>query len=226
MTRIARSAGVLALAIALSCACGGTTTTALPASSGGLSAGSSMPATTGIPVPGSTNLSDASPVLASGLPASASIEPGMASPSVELTGASGCSGNQNNRVFFEAIAGQVTWTVYCAVLPTGWFVQAGSFSLHNGGRLDITYRGPGGALLTLVEGNVCEGQTSGCPVSGQEIGTASFGDQPGTLLALPSDSGYAIDVNPGTNPAWSATGTGLDEAAFTGLAAALLRVAG
>jgi hypothetical protein len=98
-------------------------------------------------------------------------------------------------VFFDAIAGQVTWTVYCAVLPAGWFVQAGSFSLRNGGRLDITYRGPAGALLTLIEGNVCEGQASGCPASGQALGPASFGDQPGTLLQLASGSGYAIDVS-------------------------------
>ncbi|HXQ96619.1 MAG TPA: hypothetical protein VN800_06820 [Candidatus Acidoferrales bacterium] len=225
MTRIARPAGVLALAIALCSACGAATATALPAPSGGSSAGFSAPPATGIPAAGSANPGAASPAPASAQPASASAEPGMASPSVELTGASGCSGSHDNRVFFDAIAGQVTWTVYCAVLPAGWFVQAGSFSLRNGGRLDITYRGPAGALLTLIEGNVCEGQASGCPASGQDLGTASFGDQPGTLLQLASGSGYAIDVNSGMFPAWTATGSGLDQAAFTGFAAALLRVA-
>jgi hypothetical protein len=224
MARLTRLTGVLLLALALSSACGGTTVTAGPSLPGGQSAApSTPPGTEPTASAPASSPGEASPAPGSATPSS-STGPAAASPSAPLTGAAGCSGNHDNRVFFDAIAGQVTWNVYCAVLPDGWFVQTGSFSLRNGGRMTITYRGPGGALLTLEEGNVCEGQANGCPPSGQQIGPASFGDQAGLLLRLDSAAGYAINVDPGSFPSWSATGAGLDEAAFTALAAALLHV--
>lgn len=223
MARFARSAGVLALAIVLSSACGGPTTTASPATSPGQSAGPSTAATTG----SSAGPSASGAPLVSFVPGTSEAPTASAPPSGPVasgapTGGAGCSGSHDNRVFFDAIAGQVTWAVYCAVLPDGWFVQAGSFSLRNGGRMEITYHGPDGALLTLVEGNVCESQTSPCPAAGEQLGQASFGDRQGTLTRVGSD--YAIDVDASSFPGWSATGSGMDQGTFTAIAAALLHV--
>jgi hypothetical protein len=223
MARFARSAGVLALAIVLSSACGGPTATASPATSPGQAAEpSTAPATGSSGAPsasGATQVSFAPGT--SDAPTTSALPSGPVASGVP-TGAAECSGSHDNRVFFEAIAGQVPWAVYCAVLPDGWFVQAGSFSLRSGGRMEITYHGPNGALLTLVEGNVCEGQTSACPVAGEQLGPASFGDRQGTLTRV--GSGYAIDVDASSVPGWSATGTGMDQATFTAIAAALFHV--
>jgi hypothetical protein len=223
MARFARSAGVLALAIVLSSACSGPTATASPATSPGQASGPS-PAP---PAGSSAGPSASVAAQVSFAPGTSDAPTASAPPSGPVdsgvpTGAAGCSGSHDNRVFFDAIAGQVPWAVYCAVLPDGWFVQAGSFSLRSGGRLQITYHGPDGALLTLVEGNVCEGQTSPCSVAGEQLGPASFGDRQGTLTRV--GSGYAIDVDASSSPGWSVTGTGMDQATFTAIAAALLHV--
>ncbi len=223
MARFARSAGILALAIVLSSACGGPTATASPATSPGRTgASSSAPATASSAGPSASGASQVSFAPGTSDAPAASALPGSPASSGAPTGAAGCSGSHDNRVFFDAIAGQVPWAVYCAVLPDGWFVQAGSFSLRSGGRMEITYHGPEGALLTLEEGNVCEGQASPCPSAGEQLGQASFGDRQGTLMAV--GSGYAIDVDASSFPGWSATGTGMDQAIFTAIAAALLHV--
>ena len=56
------------------------------------------------------------------------------------------------------------------------------------------------------------------------IGTATFGDREGQLGRLAGK--LVLYVNPGSNPAWQATGTGLDEATFRAFAAALVKVPG
>ncbi len=228
-----RSAGALALALVLLAACGGTAgPTIAPAggSPGGTSGTATQAGTAG--ASGAPSASGGSPsqgAAPSAIPL-ASYQPASGSPAPfddsAAIGASACSGNHDNRVFFEAIAGQVTWSVYCAVLPSGWFVQTGSFSLRDGGRMEITYKGPGGSLLTLEEGNICENGASACAVQGQQLGSSAFGDQTGTLSAMDSSGGYGIYVDPGSFPSWSLTATGLDESAFTGFAAALYHVKG
>ncbi len=146
------------------------------------------------------------------------------SPSPESSAAGAdCSGSLDNRTFFEAIAGQVDWGVYCAVLPDGWFVQEGNFVLRDGGHMEITYKGPNGALLTLQEGNVCTSGVSACSPKDHEIGPSPFGDRDGTLVTL-GDGQFAVYVDPGVFPSWSATGKGLDQATFASLVQALHRV--
>jgi hypothetical protein len=133
-----------------------------------------------------------------------------------------CSGSDDNRDFFVAVAAAVTWPVYCADLPRGWFVEAGQYRLAGGGRMEITYRGPGSNRLTLREGAFCS-ETGGCVPAGTEIGDAAFGDQDGTLVAL-DDGGWAIIVDRGAQISWLALGTGLDESTFRAIGEALVRV--
>ncbi len=139
-----------------------------------------------------------------------------------LTGASACSGNHDNRTFFDEIAAQVSWDVYCAVLPSGWFVQTGSFSLRDSGRLEITYTGPNSASLSLQEGNFCSQGAGACAPHSTVLGSTAFGDRTGQFVSV--GGGYAVYVDPGDNPSWMASGHGLDQGTFVTLAAALHKV--
>ena len=135
-----------------------------------------------------------------------------------------CAGNADNRDFYASVAQAMTWTVYCPVLPSGWFVDAGSYRLAGGGRMEIGYKGPGGKHIELSEGNFCSA-ADGCVPDGTEAGDAAFGDQTGTLIAT-SDGGWAIVVAKGAQPSWLLVGTGMDEDAFRTIAGDLEVVSG
>jgi hypothetical protein len=138
--------------------------------------------------------------------------------------ATACSGTDRNREFFEAAAAAVTWTVYCAVLPTGWFVESGRYRGSGGGWVEIAYKGPGGARLELQEGAFCA-DADGCVPPGTDSGEASFGNRPGTLVAL-DGGGWAVVVDRGKTLSWLAVGMGINEATFRRLAGALAIVVG
>ena len=158
-------------------------------------------------------------------------EPPTAEPSLEPTEtpapsgtpgtAAACSGNDGNRDFFAAVARAVTWDVYCAVLPAGWFVDAGEFRLAGGGRMEIAYKGPGGRRIELREGAYCAGD-DGCIPSGPDAGTASFGDRAARLVDV--GGGAWLVVAEGGDINWEAKGTAMDGAALAALTAAFAKV--
>jgi hypothetical protein len=133
-----------------------------------------------------------------------------------------CTGNQNNKDFFAAVADAAGWDVFCPVLPTGWFVDSGSFRLANGGWLMISYNGPGDARIELSEGAFCD-EPGGCVPDGTEVGSGLFGDREGTVVAA-TDGSWAISVDRGAPISWVLVGSGVDEAAFRDLAGSLLQV--
>lgn len=145
-----------------------------------------------------------------------------ASPS--LGPASACSGTAENQDFYAAAAAAVQWTVYCPVLPKGWFVVTGRYRLAGGGRLEISYRGPGGATFTLREGAFCA-DTGGCVPAGSELGAAGFGDLDGTLISA-DDGSWAILVDPGANPSWLLVAEVASEGAARDLGSSLVAVEG
>ena len=154
------------------------------------------------------------------------VEPSVAAPS-ESAGsgeAATCTGSDANRDFFIKAAASLSWTVYCAVLPARWFVDSGEYRQAGGGRLEITYRGPGGARFELHEGGFCAA-ADGCVPSGADVGDAAFGDQSGTLIAT-DDGGWALVVEAGAPISWLAIGTGVDEDAFRAFTAGLAVVDG
>jgi hypothetical protein len=157
---------------------------------------------------------------------SASASPSGATPSESVGpgSAAACSGSDKNRSFFMDAAKALPWTVYCAVLPSGWFVDSGEYRRAGGGRLEITYRGPGGARLELHEGAFCTA-ADGCVPSGIEVGEAPLGDQTGTLRAT-DEGGWALVVDGDGTISWLAIGSGMDENEFRGLAAAVVAVNG
>ena len=142
--------------------------------------------------------------------ASASAGPGPAGA---------CSGSAENRDFFRAAASALSWSVYCAVLPAGWFVDSGQYRQAAGGSVQIAYRGPAGARLELHEGAFCTA-SDGCVPAGTESGEAPFGDKTGTFMTLDS-GGFAVVVARGEKISWLAVGTGMDEATFRGIVGAL-----
>jgi len=133
-------------------------------------------------------------------------------------GADACTGNAENRAFYEAVAAQVAWAVFCPVLPSGWFVDTGNFRLAAGGKLEISYKGPGGRRLEIREGAYCAGQVD-CPPGGTDAGPASFGYLPGRLL----DGGgtWLVVVEDGEDAGinWEARGRGMDGPTLAGLTA-------
>jgi hypothetical protein len=147
-----------------------------------------------------------------------------ASESAGPGAAAACTGSDKNREFFEAAAAALDWTVYCALLPTGWFVDSGEYRQAGGGRLEIAYRGPGGAHLELHEGAFCA-DTAGCIPPGTESGDATFGGLAATLIAT-DDGGWAVATEPKDGLSWLAVGSGVNEQAFRTISDALAIVDG
>jgi hypothetical protein len=146
----------------------------------------------------------------------------VSSPSSSAPAAA-CAGNDDNRDFYASFAEAVEWDVYCPSLPDGWFVETGTYRLSGGAWMEITYRGPAGAHFGLREGAFCREEGSDCVPPGTDVGAAAFGNRQGTLVAA-DDGTWAITVDRGLNPAWLATGSGIDEAAFRAHAEALTLV--
>jgi hypothetical protein len=183
---------------------------------GSASPGASSPADSPTPGASTQPTTSAGPSASSG--ASASTAPG---------GAEACSGSDANRAFFANFAHAVSWPVFCAVLPKGWFVTAGSNRLANGGRLVIAYKGPGGATLTLSEGSFCT-SAAGCIPSVADGGSTPFGSRSGLLYDLSGSGGpaWTIVVDGGRTPMWTMETHGLDQPTTVALAAALATVNG
>ncbi|HEX5466993.1 MAG TPA: hypothetical protein VFW92_10020 [Candidatus Limnocylindrales bacterium] len=206
--------------------------------------GSSPTAALGLPSPvlspggsgdtgGGTNTSPSQPAASTSPSASAprgvpdaTPNPPLASATPLPSGSGGsggseaaCTGTAENQAFFASVAAGVSWTVYCAVLPSGWYLQQGAYQLDGGGQMTVTYKGPGDVHLQLQEGAFCSGGADACAPHDTVIGPTAFGDRDGQLMGL--TPGYAVYVSPGDPPSWAAASVDLDEATFVRLVAAL-----
>ena len=167
----------------------------------------------------------ASPSVASSAVASdvAAATPTPAAQRATPLPASACSGSQANKNYFAQVARELSWDVYCAMLPSGWGVKSGAYEGTAPGSLTVSYAGPAGATLALREGAFCTSGAAACAPRTAELGTATFGDLQASLVAV--SGGFAVYVNPGTSHAYSLTGTGMSRGTFAAIAAALVRVA-
>ena len=220
----ARALGTLLLfGSVLVAACAGPTTTEPPVSSTPAAA-TPDPATPDTPSetphpPGpSPTTEPATPEPATEEPAAQSTE-----PDDDGSGSGECTGTEENLAFYREFAQIVDWPVYCPVLPAGWFVGTGQWRQAEGGRVEISYRGPNGAGLMLQEGSFCPGDGDCVPV-GEEVEAIPFGDLEGTLVR--TDDGWAVVVARGERPSWLLTLTGVDEAAARQIASDLVEVGG
>ncbi|HEU4918502.1 MAG TPA: hypothetical protein VFT20_02120 [Candidatus Limnocylindrales bacterium] len=221
--RAPRRLAVLAAVTLLIVACGGSATPepAAPTDAPTSTLAASPPPATGSPTVPPFEPSASPP---NATPATASpVAPPTADVESQVPGsADACTGDDANREFFVAAANALDWTVYCAILPSGWFVDAGEYRQAGGGRLEISYRGPSGARLGLRQGAFCS-DASGCVPDGSDAGEAVFGDMNGALVAL-DDGGWAVVVDRGAPISWLAVVSGTDEAAARAIVEGLIPV--
>jgi hypothetical protein len=211
--------------VALGCATGSDDATPrASATSGGASASPVVDASTipaeATPTPAETDPPSTDPAPTD--PAPTETPPIAETPPPGGSGAAdGCAGTAENRDFYAAVAAGVGWSVYCPVLGAGWFVDAGQYRLAGGGRMTISYRGPGGAGFELGQGYVCG--DGACQPSGSDLGEAAYGDRTGTMYDL-GDGRYAILVDADGAPSWTLAASGSSEAEVRVIAADLLHV--
>ena len=130
-----------------------------------------------------------------------------------------CSGSDENRDFFASMAAAVDWTVYCPVIPDGWFVDDGQYRLAGGGWMRISYDGPAEARILLQQGAFCS-EPDGCVPTGRDVGDTAFGDRTGVLVAG-DDGSWSIVVDRGAGRSWLLIVEGLDEASARTIASDL-----
>jgi hypothetical protein len=135
--------------------------------------------------------------------------------------AAGCTGTAEHQAFFAEAAGLLGFDVYCAVLPSSWWLHAASYTLPNGGYLDVEYRTTSGAAFTLREGGWCPPDKV-CIAPGALIGSASFGSLAGNLYL--NNTTYTLQVGTSANPEYLMVGSGMTQAQFTAWAGALIVV--
>ena len=210
--------------VALVAACGGTST--VSPSPDGTSVASLDPGlATSDPAPSDGSATASPDPATTGPPASAdpTAPPSEApSPSAAPGAADACTGTDENRDFFAAVADAVDWPVYCPVLADRWFVDSGQYRLAGGGWLEIAYRGPDGARIVLREGAYCDGDD--CAPGGTDLGDAAFGDLAGVVRDV-RDGRFAVLVDPAASLSWELVSSGLTEADVRTIAADLTLVA-
>jgi hypothetical protein len=141
--------------------------------------------------------------------------PAPSGPGWGCTGTSDPTRGADNLAFWTGAANKLTFTVYCGVTPKSWIFNGGSYTQPAGGHVHASYKTITGALITIDEGSFT------AAAHGASLGSASFGDQKGTLYAG-STSGFVLVVTGAHS--YQALGTGLSQAAFTSITAALIKV--
>ena len=148
------------------------------------------------------------------------------SPSPSPTSPAGaCSGSASTQAYFATESKQLTkFVVYCGHVPSKWNFKSANDNYKNGGWLTATYGGPSSAKIVIQEGAFCLTNSVACSPHDSYLGSANFGDMAGGIYSLGPGAGYAIYVNPGTGQGYTATGTNVSQATFTGIVAALVKV--
>lgn len=180
------------------------------------------PMPTPTPVPTPTDIPGGAG--APGASASTATATATPTPTPGPTGpAGGCSGSALNQAFWADAANKVPFTVYCGVVPGGWYFTAQDAYGPNGW-VKATYSGPNGAKIEIQEGAFCTSGSSACSAHDAVLGSANFGDLGGTLDSLGSGMGFAIYVSAGTAHGYTATGTSVSQETFVGIVGALIKV--
>ncbi len=170
------------------------------------------PSPTLMPVPTDTPVASATPSAApSATPTAAPVASG--GPASACSGAS----KPDNAAFWASTANNEPFTVYCGVVPGPWFFATANSTWGSTGLLTATYnyKTTGGARIDVSEGTFAAAAHTG------SLGSAKFGDLSGSLYS--TSSGFVIYVA-GTH-AYQAIGTGVTQATFVSILAAMVKVA-
>jgi hypothetical protein len=146
------------------------------------------------------------------------------SPSASPTSpAAGCTGSEAHKAYFVNAAKDLPWDVYCAVLPSGWWLQSSVYERTDGGRLVTVYTNNGGDVVILTEGWLCA-VLSTCLDIYPSLGSASFGGLAGTKRIL-GGATYAVVVSPHSIPGYMLYSPNISQAKVIQFAAAVIKVA-
>ena len=103
-------------------------------------------------------------------------------------------------------------------------LEAGQYTLPDGGKVGAYYKNAAGSLITIAEGAYCTTSPAACSPHISVIGPASFGGLSGTLDVLAAGPIWAIFAAPGTMHAYVMIGQGMSQAQFVAWAAAVRKV--
>ena len=158
--------------------------------------------------------------------ATAPVPGPTAPPKAAAVPSTSCTGQSWDKTFWGNAAAVMKFDVYCNVLPSGWHIETngGVYNGAHGGTVDVKWAGPSGKKLEIKEGAFCKTDADTCSPHVSVIGTAIFGDLLGSLDSV-SGGGFAIYVSPGTGKGYTLTGSGMSQAAFVSIAAAVVKVA-
>jgi len=150
-----------------------------------------------------------------------SMTPG---PPTACTGSSDPVHGADYIAFWTSSATVLPFSVYCGVVPGGWFFNGSVYTQPNRGHLGAkySYKTTSGPSVVIDEGGDASKFTT--VTLGATLGSAIFGDLPGTLYAGAS-GGFVLQVAPGTARAYQAIGTGVTQATFVSIADGLMKVA-
>jgi hypothetical protein len=198
-----------------------TAPTATPTAAPSATAASSASAP---PEASATAASEASATAAPEASASA-VPPGSPAASATPNPVAGtCTGTADHQAFFADAAANLPFDVYCAVLPGGWWLQTAEYKQPNGGYVVVSYTNTAGATIEMSEGNFCTAAPSICWAVVSTVGTGSFGPLPGTLVVASATPVYGIYVGANTTRSYVIKGSGMTQAKFIAIAAALVKV--
>jgi hypothetical protein len=135
-----------------------------------------------------------------------------------------CTGSAKQRQFLVDAASHLPFSVYCARLPVGWWMQTGQWDLQAGQWLIARYENSSGAVFELSEWNWCVTKPSECWPVGVPLGPAMFGNLDGGLVQVNTTPMYGIYVDPDTTHSYAAIGKGFTRAGFVAVVAGLVRL--
>jgi hypothetical protein len=139
--------------------------------------------------------------------------------------AEACSGTEANRAAFADAASKVTFTVYCAVLPSDWQISSLRYLTGARGWVTVKYGTASGSSIQLSEGAWCTTSSTACLGPVTCSGTAYFADLPGiSCVAKVDPSEYYVFVDTGTSRAYRMDGVGMSKDQFQAWASALAKV--
>jgi hypothetical protein len=154
-------------------------------------------------------------------------------PSTRTTAADKCSGTAKNKAFFVEAAAAVPFPVYCAVLPSDWWISSGDIwpaTEYNPAGIQVDYENGRGFLLTLRMGGDCDGSCR-VPAGLAEAGYPRiwFGDRGAYLIYTPDPGSLTTGLITAWSPGTDDTGCildgwGMSKATFVKIAAAMVRV--
>ena len=175
---------------------------------------------TAAPTPAATSTAAASPSAA----ATSNSTPGPGGPPDVCTGnPNDTASDASDKAYFVDGAKDLPFDVYCAVLPSNWWLELTDYKVPSGGKMTITYKNASGGLITVGEGNFCAGAPD-CWTSTSDLGAGSFGPLAGSLK-LPAAGQYAVYVDAGTTHGYQIVGQGMSQETFVAYAAAMHKVA-